>query len=114
METITDPTGVINSLQARIEALTSQLQCERLAAKNSHASVVEDALRTLRLHGVVPMYVGKDDFTTLSESVAKSSPFLYKALDQVWMLAGAPVSEAVKTAIQDSAKNGMNRWPRPR
>lgn len=114
MEAITDPAGVINSLQARIEDLMSQLQCERRAAKDGHASVVEDALRTLRLHGVVPMYVGKDDFTTLSEGVAKSSPFLYKALDQVWMLAGAPVPEAAKTAIQDAAKNGMNRWPNPR
>jgi len=114
MEAITDPAGVIKSLQARIEALEGQLLRERREAKDSHSDVVQDALRRLRLHGVVPMYVGKHDFATLSECVAKSSPSLYKAIDQVWMLAGAPVPDAAKTAIQDAANNGMNRWPQPR
>lgn len=110
METIHDPAGVIDSLQARIQALEAQLQREKREAQESQSEVIRSALRRLRLHGVVPLHVGKQDLAALRESVGKDYPLLSQAIGEVWMLSAAPVDESVKTSLQEAANFGNNRW----
>ena len=110
MENIHDPAGVISSLQARIQALEGQLLRERREAQERQSEVISSALRRLRLHGVVPLHVGKQDLATLRESVGKVSPLLSQAIGEVWMLSAAPVDESVKITLQEAANFGNNRW----
>jgi hypothetical protein len=110
MEAIQDPVAVINTLQARIHQLEAQLRLEREQAQESIQRFLPDALRRLRMHAVIPLYVGSADGEALREDIAKSSPELSQAMKEVWMLSGAPVTHDVKSAIAAAAKNGMSRW----
>jgi hypothetical protein len=105
-----DPIAVINTMQSRIGQLERQLQKEREAAQNQYEQVVHDSVRRLRLHGVIPLYVGAEDFDKVRADVRRSSPLLVSAMEETWLLQSAPVPEAAKSALFAAANHGMNRW----
>jgi hypothetical protein len=110
MPELQDPVAVINSLQARISHLEKQLQMERDAAQGYQKQIATDAVRRLRLHCVIPLYVGAQEFGNVLEDVHRASPSLVGAIGEAWLLSNAPVSESVKTALLAAANNGMSRW----
>jgi hypothetical protein len=103
---IEDPSGVINTLQARVKQLEAQLEQERANQPQRLASAVGDALKHFRLHGLILLDLGACDF----KKVDVENRVLREAVDQAWPLANAPVAGEVKTAIRVAADNGMNRW----
>ena len=105
-----DPIAVINTMQVRIDQLERQQQIEREAAQNQYELVVHDSVRRLRLHGVIPLYVGADDFDKVRSDVRRSSPLLVSAIEEAWLLQNAPVADAAKSALLAAANHGMNRW----
>lgn len=105
-----DPIAVINTMQFRIGQLERQLQAERAAAQENYEQVINDAVRRLRLHCVIPLYVGTEDFDKVRSDVRKSSPLLISALEETWLLQSAPVPETAKSALLAAANHGMNRW----
>ena len=105
-----DPIAVINTMQSRIDQLKRQLQAERAAAQGNYEKVVNDAVRRLRLHGVIPLYVGVEDFDQVRSDVRKSSPLLIGAIEETWLLHSAPVPDTAKSALLAAANHGMNRW----
>jgi hypothetical protein len=105
-----DPIAVINSMQSRIDQLDRQLQAERAAAQGNYEKVIYDAVRRLRLHGVIPLYVGAEDFEQVRSDVRKSSPLLISAMEETWLLQSAPVPDTAKSALFAAANHGMNRW----
>jgi len=110
MPELQDPVAVINSLKARIAELERQLQIERAAAKEDHEAAVHSSVRHLRLHCVIPLYVGDEDFDTVRAEVRKSSPLLVGAIEEVWNLRDAPIPENAKAALFAAANKGMDRW----
>lgn len=105
-----EPIAVINTLQSRIDQLERQLQMERAAAQDKYEQVVNDAVRRLRLHGVIPLYVGDEDFDKVRADVRRSSPLLVSAMEEVWLLQSAPVPESARSVLFSAANHGMNRW----
>lgn len=110
MPELQDPIAVINTLQAKIDQLEHQLQMERDAAQNNYEEVVHDSVRRLRLHCVIPLYVGVDDFGKVLEDVRKSSPLLIGAIEEAWLLKNAPVPAEAKALFFAAANHGMDRW----
>lgn len=110
MEAITDPGAVINSLQARITQMEAQLRVQQTAHESEQGQYLKDSLRRLRLHGIIPLYVGGEGVEALVQQVAKSSPQLTESLSEIWLLATAPVPQAVRDALSSAANNGMSRW----
>ncbi|WP_288492509.1 hypothetical protein [Paracidovorax oryzae] len=111
MVALDDPIGVINSLQAQIEDLEGRLGCANAAAGDRDAQNLADGIRRLRLHGVIPLYVGPLDQAALQAEVASTSPELSAILDQVWMLSAAPVAREVRNSLATAAGGtGMSRW----
>ena len=105
-----NPIAVINTMQARIEQLERHLKMERSAAEGNYEKVIHDAVRRLRLHCVIPLYVGAEDFDRVRLDVCKSSPLLTNAIEEAWQLQSAPVPDAAKSALFAAANHGMNRW----
>lgn len=105
-----NPIAVINTLQSRIDQLERQLQMERAAAQNKYEQVVNEAVRRLRLHGVIPLYVGAEDFDKVRADVRRSSPVLVSAMEEVWLLQNAPVPASARSVLFSAANHGMNRW----
>lgn len=103
---IEDPSGVINTLQARVKQLEAQLEQDRSSQPQRIANAVGDALKHFRLHGLILLDLGACDF----KKAHVEDSVLREALDQAWPLANAPVAEEVKTAIRVASNNGMNRW----
>lgn len=104
-----DPQGVINSLQARVAQLEQQIKYEREKHPGSRAEAVHEVLKSIRAHGVILLHLGVDDVTKVREQVARY-PLDRVAMDHVWPLASAPVSQGVKDALQNAANYGMDRW----
>ena len=105
-----DPIAVINTMQFRIGQLERQLQMERAAAQDKYEQVIKDAVRRLRLHCIIPLYVGAEDFDQVRSDVRKLSPLLISAMEEIWLLENAPVPETAKSALLAAANHGMNRW----
>ena len=105
-----EPIAVINTLQSRIGQLERQLQIEQTAIQDQFEPVVHDAVRRLRIHGVIPLYVGTEDFDKVRADVRRSSPLLVSAMEEAWLLQSAPVPETAKSALFAAANHGMNRW----
>ena len=97
-------------MQFRIGQLERQLQMERAAAQAKYEQVINEAVRRLRLHGVIPLYVGVGDFEQVRADVRRSSPLLVSAMEEIWLLQSAPVPETAKSALFAAANHGMNRW----
>lgn len=110
MPELEDPIAVINSMQARIDQLERQLRLERGAAQATHETLVCESVRRLRMHCIIPLYVGADDFDKVREDVRRSSPLLVSAIEEMWLLKDAPVSDEAKSALFAAANHGMNRW----
>lgn len=110
IEALDDPIGVINSLQVQINDLEGWLRRASEAARYADVENLADGLRRLRLHGVIPLYVGPMDMAALQTEVASTSPELSAILDQVWMLSAAPVALEVRNSLAIAAGNGMSRW----
>lgn len=106
---IEDPEGLINTLQARTKQLEEQLQFERERHAHNLPDEIAQAVKSLRLYGVIVLYVGDQDRTTLAKELSPN-PVLRGVVDQVWSLSGAPVAPEVKDAIKAAANFGMNRW----
>lgn len=66
-------------------------------------------LRRMRMHGIIPLYVGDQDCEALKSSFAVD-PASSEAFEQVWFLDNAPVQQDVKDAVRKAANYGMNRW----
>jgi hypothetical protein len=105
---IENPGAVINSLQRRIEQLEAQLSAAREYNAQAVPSVVGDAIKRLRLHGVILLQLGSTNAPM--ERELNENALLDAAYRQVWMLDRAPVAQDVKEAIRTAANNGMDRW----
>lgn len=110
MDPINDPGAVINSLQARITQLEAQLRAQQAAHESNVDEHIRNGLRRLRLHGIIPLYVGSDSIEVVEQRVHNSTPPLTKTLNEIWWLTNAPVSQAVKDALSSAANGGMRRW----
>lgn len=110
--TLENPTGVINSMQSRIDALVEQLAAtERLLEEERLKPVpVTPALRRLRLFGVMTLYVGEGGRDHLEQQLAKHSPELLDCLDAFWYLENAPVSDQAMHEFGMFAKAGMFKF----
>lgn len=106
---IEDPEGLINTLQARIKLLERQIENERQYRAEDRPMEVGEAIKRLRMHGVIPLHIGDQDRGKLKEELA-TNPLFADVVDQVWLLSAAPVAQAVKDAIKIAADHGLNRW----
>ncbi len=106
---IEDPEGLINTLQARIKLLERQIEIGRQHRIEDHPMEIGEAVKRLRLHGIIPLHVGDQDCAELASELAEN-PSFSRVADQVWMLSAAPVSPEVKDAIKTAANYGMSRW----
>lgn len=102
--------NAIEYLEAKVVYLEGQLHRAHQAVREAHAKNLADGIRRLRLHGVIPLYVGPMDMGALQAEVASTSPELSAILDQVWMLSAAPVAREVRNSLATAAGNGMSRW----
>jgi hypothetical protein len=106
---IEDQEGVKNTLQARIKELEGQVQYERERNALTLPDEVREAVKRLRLHGVILLHVGAQDIPSLANELAPN-PILRDVIDLVWPLSTAPVSPDVKQALHVAANYGNNRW----
>jgi len=106
---IEDPEGLINTLQAQIKLLERQIEKERQYRADDRAMEIAEALKRLRMHGVIPLHIGDQDRAMLSNELM-SNPLFTNVADQVWLLSAAPVAQEVKDALMNAANHGMNRW----
>ncbi|WP_158534247.1 hypothetical protein [Paracidovorax avenae] len=102
--------NAIEYLEAKVVYLEGQLHGVQEAARNANAEKLGDSLRRLRLHGVIPLYVGAKDAAALRAEVESASPELLSVLDQVWMLPDAPATSEVVRSMAAAAGDGMSRW----
>jgi hypothetical protein len=107
-----DPIEVINTLVSRIHGLERQLQAEREQHEKDSEEVIYNAVRRLRMYGVILLYVGERDYDRTLADLRESSPFLDSTMKEVWLLNKAPVPEAVKSALFSAANGGMESWMR--
>lgn len=105
-----NPTGVINSLQARIQQLERQHELEAESVLQNHELRMVDCLNYLRAHGIISLYVGRQEFDKTCEAILRSDSTLGAVMDAVWDLSKAPIAESVKLAILDAADQGNTRW----
>ena len=106
---IKDPEGLINTLQARIKQLEGQLQFERERYAQNLPDEIAQAVKSLRLYGVIVLHVGDQDRATLVKELSPN-PVFRAVVGQVWSLSGVPVAPEVRDAIKAAANYGMNRW----
>ncbi|MYM92395.1 hypothetical protein [Duganella vulcania] len=106
---IEDPEGLINTLQARIKLLERQIENERQDRAAHRPMEIGEAVKRLRMHGVIPLHIGDQDRAKLAEELT-ANPLFADVVDQVWLLSAAPVRPEVKDAIKIAAEHGMNRW----
>lgn len=106
---IEDPEGVINTLQARIKLLERQIENERQCRADDRPMEIGEAVKRLRMHGVIPLHIGDQDRAMLASELAEN-PLFADVVDQVWLLSAAPVAPEVKDALKAAANHGMNRW----
>ena len=104
------PIGVINSLQIRIQSLERELELERQRNVETNAVYMADCLKYLRLHGVISLYVGAQEFSTARDAVLSREPQLSPVMGQVWELSRAPLDDSVKSAIAIATDHGNTRW----
>lgn len=103
------PSCAVSEIKS-FDQLEQQLQTERAATQDKYEQVINDAVRRLRLHCIIPLYVGAEDFDKVRVDVRRSSPLLVNAMEEAWLLQNAPVPEAAKSALFAAANHGMNRW----
>lgn len=109
-EIIENPIALINTLQARIANLEAKLVAQSEYAREANQDVIATGIRGLRLHGVIPLFIGNGDMESMQDEVERISPDLIKAFREVWPIETSVLSEATKKEIRDKAKNGMCRW----
>jgi len=103
------------TLLATIEILLKQnrrLEAE-IARRDSlefRGGSIRDALRRLRLYGVVPLFVAKGNVESLREYLAERSPELLEASSEVWPLDTDALSQSTKDEIRLTSNSGNNRW----
>ncbi len=109
--TIEDPNAVINALTAQIKQLerTNEFLSNEFSKYTGLPDSVAYMLRHMRMHGIIPLYVGDQDCETLKSSFAVD-PASLEAFEQVWFLNNAPVSQEVKDSLRKAANHGMSRW----
>lgn len=107
---IDNPGEMINSLQQRINQLEGQIELLMRTRNEDLGDRISDALRRLRLHGVIPLLVASGGIDKLAEDVSKSSPELEKAVHDVWPVETTVLEVSTIADIMAKAKNGMNRW----
>jgi hypothetical protein len=69
-----------------------------------------ECLKYLRLHGVITLYVGAQEFSKARDAVLSRDPQLNPVIDQVWELSRAPLDDSVKSAIATASDHGNTRW----
>jgi hypothetical protein len=106
---IEDPEGLINTLQAQINRLERQIESERQNRADDLPMEIAEAVKRLRMHGIIPLYIGDQDRAALTSELA-SNPLFSHMVNQVWLLSAAPVTPAVKEAVKIAANHGMDRW----
>ena len=104
------PIGVINSLQIRIQSLERELELERQRNVETNAVYMADCLKYLRLHGVISLHVGAQEFSATRDAILSRDPQLSPVMDQVWELSRAPLDDSVKSAIATATDHGNTRW----
>lgn len=105
-----DPIGVINSLQIRVQNLERELALERQRCVESNVIYMANCLKYLRLHGVISMHVGAQEFSATRDAILSRDPQLSPVMDQVWELSRAPLDDSVKSAIATATDHGNTRW----
>lgn len=83
---------------------------QRISTQATDEHLVTESVRRLRLHGVIPLYIGAEDFDKVRSDVRRSSPLLVSAMEEVWQLLSAPMPETAKSALFAAANHGMCRW----
>lgn len=115
--TLSDQTTVINALTTRIRELEGELARQRTEQRHALPAQIEGIFRWMRARSVIPLYVGsgpdeeaKAAFVGDVGCHLMSDAVAAKALEQVWFLSGAPMSEEAKNALRQAAHHGMSRW----
>lgn len=106
---IEDPEGLINTLQARVKQLERQLQNELEYHAQPRPGEFANAIKSLRLHGLILLHVGDQDGQQLQEQLAQH-PQLREVIDVVWPLSSAPVAPGVREALKVASNRGNTRW----
>jgi hypothetical protein len=104
-----NPIDLINNLQSQIRALEHQLVIARQSLTESRADF-SDFLKWLRTYGVIPMYLGHDNFEIAREKILHREPNLVSVLDQVWLLSNASVDKTVKSELIRAFNSGHDIW----
>lgn len=104
-----NPIDLINNLQTQIQALEHQLAIARQSLTESRADF-SDYLKWLRTYGVIPLYLGHEDFEVAREKILHREPNLVSVLDQVWLLTHASVDETVKSELIRAFNSGHEIW----
>lgn len=107
---IDSPSEVINSLQQRINQLEGQVEFMKRKTEDDLELELSNALRRLRLHGVVPLLVAPGGIDKLAEDISRSSPVLRKAVLEVWPVETLSLQASTIADLMATAKNGTNRW----
>ena len=109
---IENPGALINLLQRQVEELQSQIRFleGRLASEQTKPIDHGPALKRLRLHRVMTLYIGDGGREQLRQSLVDHGPELVHLEDSIWCLENAPVSEQAKQEFRMLAKTGMERF----
>lgn len=103
-----DPTGIINSLQARVQQLEGQIEAQRNEHSQAIAEAVGSTIKRLRMHGVILLDLNDSDMPRHSELLLDA--VINSAYEQAWKLDRAPLSIDIKEAVRKAANGGSSRW----
>lgn len=100
---------VIATLNLRVAMLTSQARQAQEDEPRRAASMVRDALRLLRMHGVILIRNGEVSEEAILQRVS-GNQVATAALDEAWNLDRAPLPGPVIAQIREATAGGMNRF----
>ncbi|MFZ4286076.1 hypothetical protein [Variovorax sp. HJSM1_2] len=102
--------STIQALKERIAELENQLVEAQQDVETRRNQIAAEAVRNLRSHGVILVYVGEEDFSQVCAEASSTLPLLHMLKDDVRLLRNAPVSPAAKEALFDAAQHLLHRW----
>ena len=71
---------------------------------------VRCAMRSFRRLEIIPLYIGEQYFEDIKSEIIKQEPYLRSAIEEIWLLEDAPLTNEMKVEIRKAANHGMNRW----
>lgn len=104
-----DAAQVIATLNQRVETLAAEARQAYEDEPGRAASMVRDALRLLRMHGVILIRSGEVSEEAVMQSVSGNRVAM-AAMDEAWNLDMAPLPGPVVAQIREAMAGGMNRF----